>query len=199
MLSVGASVYYRPRDRAVHADAAHAAFARGSAGDHGALVAVFRGWADAGFSTQWCYEHYVQARSMKRARDVREQVLGLLERCEVELRSNPEDGDALRKAVTAGYFYNVAALQRDGRYKTVKKPQTVHVHPSSALAQAQPRWIVFHELVLTTKEYARVASEIKPDWLVDVAPHFYSRKEVEAQAVKKLPKSLGKAAGKEGG
>ena len=30
--------------------------------------------------------------------------------------------------------------------------------------------------MLTTKEYMRVVSEIKPEWLVDIAPHYYSKK-----------------------
>ncbi len=30
------------------------------------------------------------------------------------------------------------------------------------LVQALPRWIVFNELVLTSKEYVRTVSEIKP-------------------------------------
>lgn len=40
------------------------------------------------------------------------------------------------------------------------------IHPSSGLSEVLPRWVVYHELVLTTKEYMRVVSEIKPEWLV---------------------------------
>lgn len=36
--------------------------------------------------------------------------------------------------------------------------QTVHIHPSSGLSEVLPRWVVYHELVLTTKEYMRVVS-----------------------------------------
>ncbi len=39
------------------------------------------------------------------------------------------------QALTAGFFYNTAKLQRDGSYRTVKNPQTVHIHPSSGLAE----------------------------------------------------------------
>lgn len=58
-----------------------------------------------------------------------------------------------------------------------------------------PRWVVYQELVLTSKEFMRTVSEIKPDWLVEVAPHMYSRKEISELAAhgKKLPKQLGKA------
>ena len=38
-------------------------------------------------------------RSMKRARDVRDQLEGLMERVEIELTSNPHDNTAIRKVV----------------------------------------------------------------------------------------------------
>ena len=41
-------------------------------------------------------------RSMKRARDVREQLLGLMERVELEAVSNPQDHDAIKKAICSG-------------------------------------------------------------------------------------------------
>ena len=61
MVSVGGAVFYRPKDKAVHADNAHNNFHRGAVGDHIALLNVFSGWAESNFSTQWCYENFVQA------------------------------------------------------------------------------------------------------------------------------------------
>ncbi|KAK9803173.1 hypothetical protein WJX72_009006 [[Myrmecia] bisecta] len=193
MVSVGNAIFYRPKDKAVFADNAHNNFHRGNVGDHIALMNVYTGWADTNFSTQYCYENYVQLRSMKRAREVREQLLGLMERVELELVSNPAE-DNIKKAIAAGFFYHTAQLQKTGAYRTVKNPQTVHIHPSSGLAEALPRWVVYHELVFTSKEYMRTVSEIKPAWLVEIAPHYYSKKEIDEQAAKKLPKALGKAA-----
>lgn len=194
MVSVGASVFYRPKDKAVHADNAHKAFHRGNVGDHIALMNVYNAWAETNFAAQWCFENFVQVRSMKRARDVRDQILGLMERCEIELISNPGDVDAIRKAVTSGFFYHTANLQKNGAYKTVKNPQSVYIHPSSGLSESLPRWVVYHELVLTSKEYMRTVSEIKAEWLVDIAPHYYSKKEIMDKSTKKLPKTLGRAA-----
>lgn len=195
MVSVGSAVFYRPKDKAVHADNAHKAFHLGNVGDHIALTNVYTSWAETNFSSQWCFENFVQVRSMKRARDVRDQLIGLMERCEIDILSNPGDVDAIRKAITSGFFYHAANLQRNGSYKTVKNPQTVHIHPSSGLTDIMPRWVVYHELVLTSKEYMRVVSEIKPEWLVDLAPHYYSKKEILDKAAKKLPKGMGKAEG----
>lgn len=76
---------------------------------------------------------------MKRARDVRDQLEGLMERVEIEKTSNRQDHDAIRKAIAAGFFYHTARLQKSGAYRTVKNPQTVDIHPSSGLAKAEVR------------------------------------------------------------
>lgn len=44
---------------------------------------------------------------MKRARDIRDQLEGLLERVEIELMSNPGDLEAIRKAITSGSFETI--------------------------------------------------------------------------------------------
>ena len=141
-----------------------------------------------------CFENFIQHRSMKRARDVREQLEGLMERVEIEVSSNPLDGVAIRKAITSGYFYHTARLSKGGTYKTVKNQQSVQIHPHSALFEKNPRWVVYHELVFTTKEYIRNVIEIDNAWLLEVAPHYYKKKELEDDAMKKLPKARGKAA-----
>lgn len=53
--------------------------------------------------------------------------------------------------------------------------------------------MVYHELVLTTKEYMRQVSELKPEWLVEIAPHYYQLKDVEDLASKKMPRGEGRA------
>ncbi|KAG2437125.1 hypothetical protein HYH02_011381 [Chlamydomonas schloesseri] len=194
MVSVGSSIFYRPKDKAMFADNAHKNFSRGGVGDHIALMAVYDGWAESNFSTQWCFENYVQVRSMKRARDIRDQLVGLMERVEIEMVGDPSEHDAIRKAIASGFFYHTARLQKDGSYRTIKNPQSVHLHPSSSLLQLLPRWVVYHELVLTSKEFMRTVSEIKPEWLIEIAPHYYNKKDILEDA-KKMPKgNKGRAA-----
>ena len=193
MLSSGNTIFYRPKDKIQLADHAHQAFHAGAVGDHVALLNVYSQWADAEFSTQWCYENFVQVRSMKRARDIRDQLVSLLERVEIDMKSDAKNLDGVKKCVTAGFFYHAAKLQKNGNYRTVKNPQTVSVHPSSGLAKELPRWVVYHELVFTTKEYMRQVIEIKPEWLVEIAPHYYKRKEIDDSAGAKMPIGKGKA------
>ena len=46
-------------------------------------------------------------------------------------------------------------ISRMQGYKTVADQTPVFIHPSSALFQRQPDWVVYFELVLTSKEYMR--------------------------------------------
>ncbi|KAL3688626.1 hypothetical protein R1sor_014935 [Riccia sorocarpa] len=193
MLTVGNAIFYRPKDKQVHADNARMNFHSGNVGDHLALLKVYDSWKETDFSTQWCYENYIQVRSMKRARDIRDQLEGLLERVEIEPVSNPGDHEAIKKAVTSGFFYHTAKLQKNGTYRTLKNPQSVTIHPSSGLSQVLPRWVLYHELVFTTKEYMRQVIEIKPEWLVEIAPHYYKRSDVEDSVSQKMPKGRGRA------
>lgn len=54
-------------------------------------------WVESGYSTQWCYENFIQFRSMRRARDVRDQLEGLMSRIEVEVVSSQDDSVPIRK------------------------------------------------------------------------------------------------------
>ncbi|KAM7421405.1 hypothetical protein PAMA_015503 [Pampus argenteus] len=190
MLSVNNSIFYRPKDKVVHADNARMNFVV-PGGDHLVLLNVYTQWLESGYSTQWCYENFIQFRSMRRARDVRDQLEGLMDRIEVEVVSSQGDSVPIRKAVTAGYFYHTARLSKGG-YKTVKHQQTVYVHPNSSLFEEQPRWLIYHELVFTTKEFMRQVIEIESGWLLEVAPHYYKSKELEDSSSKKMPRKQGK-------
>ena len=39
------------------------------------------------------------------------------------------------QALTAGFFFNAAKLQRSGNYRTIKNKQTVHMHLQNGLAE----------------------------------------------------------------
>nr|XP_022327385.1 putative pre-mRNA-splicing factor ATP-dependent RNA helicase DHX16 [Crassostrea virginica] len=192
MLSVNNAVFYRPKDKVVHADTARVNFFR-PGGDHLTLLNVYDQWEETAFSTQWCYENFIQHRSMKRARDIRDQLEGLMERVEIEISTNPGDTVAIRKAITAGYFYHTARLDKGGNYKTVKYHQTVMVHPNSSMYEDRPKWLIYHELVFTTKEFMRQVIEIENSWLLEVAPHYYKQKELEDTSKRKMPKGAGKS------
>ncbi|KAH9065334.1 P-loop containing nucleoside triphosphate hydrolase protein [Lactarius vividus] len=171
MLSESSSLFYRPKDKKLHADQARQNFVR-AGGDHFTLLNVWEQWAETNYSQQFCYEQFLQYKSLCRARDIRDQLAGLCERVEVVVQSNPNSNDItpIQKALTAGYFYHTAQLQKSGdSYRTLKTNQTVYIHPSSSLFQHQPpvKTVVYYELVMTSKSYLRQVMEIKPAWLLE--------------------------------
>lgn len=56
-----------------------------------------------------------------------------------------------------------------------------------------PEYVVFHELALTSKQYMRTITEVDRAWLREVAPHYYTDKEVADKGGKKV-KGKGRAA-----
>jgi pre-mRNA-splicing factor ATP-dependent RNA helicase DHX16 len=55
MLQEGSSLLYRPKDKKVHAEAAHRNFVK-PGGDHFTLLNIWDTWRDTDYSQQWCYE-----------------------------------------------------------------------------------------------------------------------------------------------
>jgi pre-mRNA-splicing factor ATP-dependent RNA helicase DHX16 len=84
MLQEGPSIFYRPKQQAMEADARHAHFSRGGVGDHIALLNIWNEFVEADFSFVWARENYLQIKSLNRVRDVRDQLVRLCERIEVD-------------------------------------------------------------------------------------------------------------------
>jgi pre-mRNA-splicing factor ATP-dependent RNA helicase DHX15/PRP43 len=53
--------------------------------------------------------------------------------------------------------------------------QVVALHPSTVL-QHKPEWALYNEFVLTSKNYIRMVTDVKGEWLVELAPHYYDLK-----------------------
>lgn len=86
-----------------------------------------------------------------------------------------KDFNKIRKAICAGFFYHAAKKDPTEGYKTLSDNQQVFIHPSSSLFNKGPQWVVYHELVQTSKEYMREVCTVDPKWLTEVAPNFYKQ------------------------
>ncbi|KAK9530053.1 hypothetical protein VZT92_011586 [Zoarces viviparus] len=171
MLSVQ-NIFYRPKDKQTLADQKKTKFFQPE-GDHLTLLAVYNSWKNNKFSNPWCFENFIQARSLKRAMDIRKQMLSIMDRHKLDVVSCGTATMRVQKAICSGYFRNSARKHPHDGYRTLIDQQVVYLHPSSTLFNRQPEWLVYHELVLTTKEYMREVTTIDPRWLVEFAPAFY--------------------------
>jgi pre-mRNA-splicing factor ATP-dependent RNA helicase DHX15/PRP43 len=50
--------------------------------------------------------------------------------------------------------------------------QVVQLHPSCCL-ETQPEWVLFNEFVLTTRPFIRTVTEIRPEWLLELAANYH--------------------------
>ncbi|KAI1270155.1 P-loop containing nucleoside triphosphate hydrolase protein [Xylariaceae sp. FL1019] len=195
MLSEASALFFRPKDKKIHADSARNRFTVKDGGDFLTLLNIWDQWVDSDFSPVWARENFLQQRSLTRARDVRDQLAKLCERVEVAPSTcGSSNLEPIQKAITSGFFINAARLQRGGdSYRTLKKNTTVYIHPSSVLIKSEPpeKNILYAELVLTNKEYMRSCMPIRPQWLNEVAPHFHKMKDLELDD-RKMPKNTGR-------
>lgn len=173
MLSVQ-NVFYRPKDKQAMADQKKSKFHQPE-GDHCTLLEVYKTWAHHRFSNPWCYENFIQARALRRSQDVRRQLITLMDRYKFQVVSCGNDYNRIRKCITAGYFGNASRRDPQEGYRTLTDHNQVYIHPASSLYQRNPEWIVYHELVLTSKEYLRECSTIEPHWLPELAPNLFQR------------------------
>ncbi|VDN52257.1 unnamed protein product [Dracunculus medinensis] len=171
MLSVQ-NVFYRPKDKQEVADQKKSKFHQPE-GDHLTLLAVYNSWKYHHFSQTWCYENFIQIRTLKRAQDIRKQLLSIMDRLKLNTVSCGKDVQRIQKAICSGFFRNAAKRDPQEGYRTLVDGQNVYIHPSSAIFQNQPEWVVYHELIMTTKEYMREVTAIDPKWLVEFAPSFF--------------------------
>ncbi|ORY47047.1 P-loop containing nucleoside triphosphate hydrolase protein, partial [Rhizoclosmatium globosum] len=167
-----------PNDQRKQADEAKAQFNHED-GDHLTLLNAFYEYQQNGSDPQWCFRNYLNARAMKSAENVRTQLARMMTKHGLPLVSTPFEDKKyytnIRKALTAGFFMQVAHRERNGHYLTVKDNQVVQLHPSCCLG-SKPEWVLYNEFVLTQKNYIRTCIEVKADWLLDASSEYYDLK-----------------------
>ena len=171
-------VFVRPANKRREADEMKDLFKHPD-GDHLTLLNVyhaFKGEVNRGTDVKrWCHEHYLSHRHLSSADNVRQQLRRIMETHEIELVSTEFHQKTyytnIRRALVAGFFMQVAKRENNKIYRTLKdNNRAVMLHPSTVL-QTDCDWVVYNEFVLTTKEYIRTVTYIRPEWLLVRTPH----------------------------
>jgi len=172
-------VFVRPKEAQKEADDCKNRFAHLD-GDHLTLLNVFHAYKqhvqDGVDPGGFCYENFVNARSMKSAESVREQLKRTMERLGLQMMStdfhDKEYYPNIRRCLVSGFFMQVAHLEKSGHYLTVKDNQVVALHPSTCL-QHKPEWVLYNEFVLTSKNFVRTVTQVRGEWLIELASSYY--------------------------
>ena len=102
-----------------------------------------------------------------------------MKQLKMDMASVGTDWDQVRKAICSGYFHNAAKIKGIGEYVNLRTGIPCVLHPSSAIYGLgfTPDYVVYHELVMTTKEYMQCVTAVDPHWLAEMGPMFFSVKE----------------------
>ncbi|VDK25952.1 unnamed protein product [Anisakis simplex] len=79
-----------------------------------------------------------------------------------------------------------------GEYVNVRTGIPCFLHPTSALFGMgyMPDYVVYHELVMTAKEYMQSVTAVDAIWLAELGPMFYSVKEGGSTRIEKRIQSI---------
>jgi pre-mRNA-splicing factor ATP-dependent RNA helicase DHX38/PRP16 len=177
MLSVP-NIFFRPTDRADESDAAREKFFVPES-DHLTMLHVYQQWKMNRYSMEWCTDHFIHGKSMRKVREIRSQLVDIMKQQRMSNVSCGTNWDVVRKAIASAYFHNAARLKGIGHYANMRSGVECHLHPTSALygAGSASDYVVYHELVMTSKEYMRMVTSVDGNWLAELGPMFFSIKE----------------------
>ncbi|XP_044317365.1 pre-mRNA-splicing factor ATP-dependent RNA helicase PRP16 [Drosophila rhopaloa] len=177
MLSVP-SIFYRPKGREEEADGVREKF-QVPESDHLTYLNVYQQWRQNNYSSSWCNEHFIHIKAMRKVREVRQQLKDIMTQQNLSVKSCGTDWDIVRKCICSAYFYQAARLKGIGEYVNLRTGMPCHLHPTSALygLGTTPDYVVYHELIMTAKEYMQCATAVDGYWLAELGPMFFSVKE----------------------
>jgi pre-mRNA-splicing factor ATP-dependent RNA helicase DHX15/PRP43 len=168
-------IFLRPKKKEAEADECKDQFTHVD-GDHLTLLNAFYAFKENGSTKEWCYNNYINFRSISSADNVRKQLVRMMNKLDLAVIegnfSAPDYYTKLRKCLCEGLFMQSAHLERQGHYLTCKDNQVVFTHPSSCIT-SKPAWVIYQDFVLTTKNYIRTLTTVRLDWLIEIAPHYY--------------------------
>jgi len=174
-------VFLRPTGMSRPADDARGRFAHLD-GDHLTLLNVFHAYKqhvqDGVEPAKFCGENYLSVRALAQAEKIREQLRQVMDQLGLPMVStdfqDKEYYPNIRRCLTSGFFSQVAHLDKVklGLYLTVREAEEVSLHPSSCLS-SKPEWVIYDEYLKTSRGFVRTMTQIRGEWLFDVAPRYY--------------------------
>lgn len=184
--------FLRPKEKVRAADEAKSKFNHPT-GDHFTLLTAYNFYKLNESSNEWCKENFINYRAMKAADDIRSQLHKILVKMGINIPETnsymtdfkPKRQKNIIRCLTEGYFAQVAYLELNGYYITVKDDQYVFIHPSSTLVDIKPKWVLFNEFVLTSKNFIRTVTAVNPRILIEIAGAYFNFDKMKKVTYKK--------------
>lgn len=194
MLSVE-NIFIRPGhpDKQKEADTKHRALAAktGSMNDFATLLNVFQSCKSSDRPSAWCKENWIHWRALKSAFSVETQLRDILHRLQQKKDFPVETFDGnkselFRRCLCTGYFTNVARRSIGKVFCTMDgHGSMVHIHPSSSVfdKEGELNWVIFHDVLATSRVYIRTVCPIRYEWVKDLLPKLHEVDAYELSSV----------------
>ncbi|XP_060239472.1 ATP-dependent RNA helicase DQX1 isoform X4 [Meriones unguiculatus] len=153
-------------------------------GDHSSLIQVYEAFAQSGADEAWCQARGLNWAALCRARQLRAELLELMQRIELPL-TQPAFGSQqnrrdLQRALLSGFFLKVARdTDGTGNYlllthKHVAQLSSDCCYRSRRAPARPPAWVLYHSFSIAKHNCLCVVSEIQPEIrLVELAPPYF--------------------------
>ena len=203
----------RPAEFAQKADESHKRFVDKQS-DFISLLALWDYFHDLVEETSWsqvrkrCLAEFIHFHRMREWREQVAQLQNILRSMNFSVNSTPANYDAIHQAILSGYLTQVATSDPKGYYIAPRQTK-LYVFPGSGLFRKpqkkttenpvvkvdKPKWIMAAELVETSKNYARLVAQIKPQWIESLAGFLLRRHHSEPFWSKKGARAMVKESG----
>ena len=136
-----------------------------ASGDHVTMLKLYSKWKSLSKveQKQFAKTYDLNNRTLQSALDVEKQLRDISKEQGIAL-SHSEDPEDILRALCAGFFMNVAVLDQARHYKIGGGLSTM-VSPASQLHNSDAPYLIYNEVVETSKTYLRTVSAIEKSWL----------------------------------
>ncbi|XP_068430846.1 ATP-dependent RNA helicase DQX1-like [Clinocottus analis] len=152
-------------------------------GDHMTLINIYNAFIEHNQDEAWCTTNFLSSAALRLAVVIRAELLEVMQRIELPV-SPPAFGcqdncTNIKRALISGFFLKVAHdVDGSGNYLLLTHRHVAHLHPFSSYLCRQPcpkppSWVLYHEFTISCDNCIRIASEVHPQMLMELAPQYY--------------------------
>mmetsp|Transcript_69078 Transcript_69078/g.202239 ORF Transcript_69078/g.202239 Transcript_69078/m.202239 type:complete len:711 (-) Transcript_69078:184-2316(-) len=151
-------------------------------GDHLSLLNIFSKWKKHPDQRSFARQHALNQTALERAATIRTQLKELVQSAwgaeRITSCGGEKNWSVVRRSLLKACFTQTARRDdvHQNAYMTLLSHQKAKLHPSSVLFRRwpPPSCVIYAELVTTTRNYLRIATEVDPLWLPELCPRHFS-------------------------
>ena len=139
------------------------------AGDHILYINILKGWINSDYENFGGMDHFLNQRNCEIFRNVYRQFCDIFTSTFSLSITTSSNVDEIQKCLLSVLFCNLCEHQGDGKFLSLAYGMLFYIHPSSCCFKTNPDYLIFSNLVTTTKPYMKfvtpISKELANDYL----------------------------------